>query len=525
MASRYPSTPTVDYCFHPVRVRKDGVDIVVPCGKCDGCLLHKANEWSMRCGMEIEGSPATIFGSLTYSNKYLPKLYPFFKDDYQPYQYVFGDPKRFDLSLENVGFDFFWSSDHSENIRFNGKEDVFRSDGLEIRPINSGQYLPVQISNWDNFYRPAIAYASKRDIQLWLKLLRRELDEKIKYREQRVLERGYFRYFIISEIGPTTNRPHYHFLIFCQSQEIASCLLEGTLYKNWKMCLQERFDPYVHLCDSGARGYVTQYLTSFSSLPRVYKEAKEVRPFRLASKSPGIGYIEQDKEKIYEDISRRVIKYTRAVARLEFTALLSYPKNFCVTLFPKCYQYSSLSDSRRFSVYSFLYRQVRELGRDYSCVSKRLCQTMHASDYLATRACWKFCEITGETPDYYFYLLDMYYYLVDMETLRSFYKSQEMIDFSKDKDKIFEYYPCIEHLCYEPYLKLHPLMRFALSFCLDSLGFDYRQLIGNKEFFEMVKYRNQQNNLSYRNEVKDICDSMVKMSKYNEIFGSAPTHV
>ena len=89
MASRYVSTPVVDYCFNPIRVFDDGKDIIVPCGKCDGCLLHKANEWSMRCGMEIEGSPATIFGSLTYSNKYYPKLYPFFRHEsnkFLPYQ-------------------------------------------------------------------------------------------------------------------------------------------------------------------------------------------------------------------------------------------------------------------------------------------------------------------------------------------------------------------------------------------------------------------------------------------------------
>ena len=48
MASRYPETRVLDYCMSPVRLVVDNEVIYVPCGKCDGCRLHKANEWSMR---------------------------------------------------------------------------------------------------------------------------------------------------------------------------------------------------------------------------------------------------------------------------------------------------------------------------------------------------------------------------------------------------------------------------------------------------------------------------------------------
>ena len=72
MASRYPSTKVLDYCFNPVRLNIDDSVVYVPCGKCDGCLLHKANEWSMRLGAEIEDNTLCIFFTLTYNNKYLP---------------------------------------------------------------------------------------------------------------------------------------------------------------------------------------------------------------------------------------------------------------------------------------------------------------------------------------------------------------------------------------------------------------------------------------------------------------------
>ena len=130
MASRYTQYNPVDYCFSPVHVvdSDSDKDIIVPCGKCDGCLLHKANEWSMRCGMEIENSPATIFGTLTYDNKYLPKLYP-----------VYGKNR----------LDTLWISDHSENVRFNSVKDVRREDSIVI----NHPYISIDIQNWDNLKR------------------------------------------------------------------------------------------------------------------------------------------------------------------------------------------------------------------------------------------------------------------------------------------------------------------------------------------------------------------------------------
>lgn len=517
MAGRYPQTKVVDYCYHPVRVIKDGVDVIVPCQKCDGCLLHKANEWSMRCGMEIEGSPATIFCTLTYDNKYYPKLYPVIGTNFvQDIRQRWPDfAPTFDQCV--------WVSDHDENIRFNGVRDVRREDGIFVKNTNTGNFLPVPITNWDNFNKPAIGYASKRDIQLWLKLLRRYLDENISYKTKRVLERGYFRYFIISEVGPYSARCHFHLLLFCQSVEVSEALLAGALYENWKMCNKDRFEPYCHLCDSGARGYVTQYLTCFSSLPRVYQEAKEVRPFRLASKSPSIGYIEQDKAQIYEDVARGVIKYSRAVPRLESSSLLEYPKNYAVTLFPKCYEYSRLSDSRRLNIYGCLFRAVRKLGYSYFVLSARLRKIMHAQDYLAACACYRFCKEYINSPEHYYYLLDSYYYLLDMEHLRSFYQSQEQVDFKSEPYRIFEFYPNLEQLCCQDCI--NSSVKLALFYVLTPLGYDYLKLLYNKDWFVDIKKYLSFKSSAYRKEVSDIKEAMIKTSKFNEVSNKAPTIV
>ena len=81
MGSRFASSQHLEYCYNPQKIFKDGTPVYVPCGRCDGCLLHSANDWSQRVGNEIESSLCSIFGTLTYSNHYLPTLVPVVNHD------------------------------------------------------------------------------------------------------------------------------------------------------------------------------------------------------------------------------------------------------------------------------------------------------------------------------------------------------------------------------------------------------------------------------------------------------------
>ena len=140
MGSRFASSQHLDYCYHPQKIVQDERIVYVPCGKCDGCLLHSANEWSQRVGNEIEGSLTSIFGTLTYNNHYLPTLVPVY---------------------DHTGNILLYHSDHDLNIRFNSVSDVKREDHIII----NYPYSPISIQ--DYFRDDVINYASKRDIQLW----------------------------------------------------------------------------------------------------------------------------------------------------------------------------------------------------------------------------------------------------------------------------------------------------------------------------------------------------------------------
>lgn len=64
-------------CFSPISVprpngRGPADRISVPCGKCDACLLNKAEDWTNRAKIEMLNSTSAFFVTLTYSDQNLP---------------------------------------------------------------------------------------------------------------------------------------------------------------------------------------------------------------------------------------------------------------------------------------------------------------------------------------------------------------------------------------------------------------------------------------------------------------------
>lgn len=116
---------------------------------------------------------------------------------------------------------------------------------------------------------------SKRDVQLFLKRLRKKLDkDKI-------------RYFICGEYGPRTLRPHYHGLIFNipDRYDVKDLILDA-----WSLGFVQCGNP------TPARiRYVAKYcLAAVSDNSDNFKQfednlTKQEKPFLLSSRRPGIG--------------------------------------------------------------------------------------------------------------------------------------------------------------------------------------------------------------------------------------------
>ena len=64
---------------------------------------------------------------------------------------------------------------------------------------------------------------SKRDVQLWFKRIRENYGARL----------GHIRYFIVSEFGENTLRPHYHAIIFTENKCTVELMNEAVL-KTWQ---------------------------------------------------------------------------------------------------------------------------------------------------------------------------------------------------------------------------------------------------------------------------------------------------
>lgn len=138
---------------------------------------------------------------------------------------------------------------------------------------------------------------SKRDCQLFFKRLRKSFTDVL----------GNFKYFLVSEFGDRTGRPHYHCIMFFDKY-ISNSELQLMILKTWKL-------GYIldvqDVKGSGAFSYLTNYMykqvgdvdidskmmdiynENHDNMQYVYTEQEKYRnrpkTFMLASRRPAIG--------------------------------------------------------------------------------------------------------------------------------------------------------------------------------------------------------------------------------------------
>lgn len=502
MGSRYPSIKQLDYCSHPVRISKQGVTYYVACGRCDGCLLHSSNLWSQRLSQEIEDSGFSIFCTPTYSNHYLPKLKVSFENDDE------GKPT----------YQYFpiWT-----NMRFVPRIDVdgMVYDGYDIRRkdviyIEDPDYFPVPITNFvpDSPFVSSefVPYPSKSDVVLWLKNVRKSLNNHFKDAKPT------FRYYIISELGGEKYRPHVHCIFFVDNQEWADFLKDYALYACWQMCDQSLFDKHTKYCNAKTSGYLTEYVTLPADLPRIYQH-EATKNFRLVSKSPAIGFRGFEKEKVQENVAGGIVTYDRTIHRLGQSYVLRYPSGYMSSLFPKCRGFSSMSFDRLLSVYGYLYYSVYKGGSSYTDLYNRL-SSLDSLTFNAQRACLRYCESKGYDCVFHFvYMVDMYYYKVAMSQLADWYTWMQSVD---DLFVVLaSYRNILDYLSYH-----HDPKYFMLDdeFFVSQLPLYARSLSFDDLILRIKLSYSKISSIEYVYECSDILQESSKMKDYNELIGAMP---
>lgn len=271
-------------CCHPITFYNAYVrDVVtVDCGHCDYCNHKRSVELTNRVAQECKQHLFSLFFTLTYDNEHLPMFTAHSRNlfvsnkptDYDGNNYIYPT-----IDLQEVAPDF----------------DIY-----DIQPMKVDT--------------PSFAFACKRDLQLWLKRLRTALHRgrdrqgnvigtniKIKNlsKNEKIL-----RYFLVSEYGPTTFRPHYHGILWTDSQDVARWL-ERNISACWSQCDDARVD--VQYVSGSAPQYVAKYCNSFTHLPSVL-QTKLTRPFCLASKNPVIGSWKVNYEEVTDTLINGVVE-------------------------------------------------------------------------------------------------------------------------------------------------------------------------------------------------------------------------
>lgn len=250
-------------CFHPNLVFNPYLDdyVVVPCRTCAACRSSYAVDLQNRIEDECKAHKFNIFFTLTYDNWHMPMYYAFPSED-------------------GVYFK-----------AFRGNKPLLDSHGEELPELDfdlEDSWFPEP---QHNPFQSGFGFCLKSDIQKFIKRLRIKI-----VRKYGNVSKSKIRYFIASEYGPVTFRPHYHGVLFCDDERIARDL-PRLIRETWTLCSPERCD--VQYVSGAAPQYVAKYVNGFACLPKVLA-TKLTCPFHLASKNPALGSFKIDEKEIFD---------------------------------------------------------------------------------------------------------------------------------------------------------------------------------------------------------------------------------
>lgn len=309
----------VDHCQHRsfITNRYNGARIAVDCGRCDYCIHKKAQKASMRVKTAGSAFKYSYFVTLTYDNEHIPLFNCEVLDN--TYDDVLGISGDTHFGYEKHSFvpiSEYKCSDSSE------LRHIFFTQVQGTIPFNraSSQYEEIA-DNWflsldairsfiaktqtaspygkngilsDRYGNNLIPFLNYADVQNYIKRLRKHLFQKLGSYET-------LHFYAVGEYGPVHFRPHYHILLFTNSEKVSK-VLRYCHDKSWKFGRSD-----FQIARGGASSYVSSYVNSLSSAPLLYRSCRAFRPRSRAS----LGFFEKgcdfvEGEEPYAQIEQKI---------------------------------------------------------------------------------------------------------------------------------------------------------------------------------------------------------------------------
>lgn len=252
--------------------------VVVSCGSCPSCILRRSGIQTNLLTTYSAQFRYVYFVTLTYAPCFLPTLevsvVEACSEDIADVPCV-PDIDELDACDPNTYLFGFRSVPRSASVKLKSStvERTFKDPEVRFSyPMKPKELLSI-LGKINHNVPNRIPYVCNRDLDLFLKRLRSYYpDEKL-------------RYYAVSEYGPTSFRPHWHLLLFSNSERFSKTVCENVS-KAWSY---GRCDA--SLSRGFAAPYVASYVNSFVALPAFYTQMpKLVRPKSFHS----IGFTESN---------------------------------------------------------------------------------------------------------------------------------------------------------------------------------------------------------------------------------------
>lgn len=223
--------------------------LLVDCGKCPACQQAKADGRAMRIRNTLESNEICLFITLTYKNEFCPYVdvrgltfgpnydVPIYRDSYGRYQRVGSDySQKFVLHREQRQIGVI------PYVRI-AKSDFFKKSSSRLHHLR-------------NYGEHKVGVCYFRDVQDFHKRLRINLKRKYHINAT-------YKSFNCSEYGGTSQRPHFHVLLFVSAS--LESLYRRAIVESWPYADRYRTECFIQQARDCA-SYVSSYVNSNSRL-------------------------------------------------------------------------------------------------------------------------------------------------------------------------------------------------------------------------------------------------------------------
>jgi hypothetical protein len=290
----------VDHCQHRsfITNKYTGARIAVDCGQCDYCIHKRAKKASMRVKTAGSAFKYSYFVTLTYDNAHIPLMNcTVLHSDYEDVVGISGDIHFGDEHHQYIPVSEYQCDDNSmlRHIFFEQVQgtvpydreikeyvpvkdnwflsmDAIRSFIFKTQAVDKTDY-PVSAQYGRDNLIPFLNYV---DVQNYIKRLRKHLFQKLGSYET-------LHFYAVGEYGPVHFRPHYHLLLFTNSEKVSE-VLRYCHDKSWKLGRSD-----FQRAAGGAGSYVASYVNSLCSSPLLYRSCRAFKPRSRAS----VGFFEK----------------------------------------------------------------------------------------------------------------------------------------------------------------------------------------------------------------------------------------